>query len=115
MKKKEMEFEPHLWMRSGHAQTIGAAFFPRTFALPAGEERLFRVDGETQLKGVCHWQPEEGSQTRPGRFEDRPLRKRRRRDLPVIVIVHGLEGSSDSNYSRGIADKAWARGFTRCG
>jgi predicted alpha/beta-fold hydrolase len=31
--------------------------------------------------------------------------------LPVIVIVHGLEGSSDSNYALGIADKAYARGF----
>ena len=29
----------------------------------------------------------------------------------MIVIVHGLEGSSDSNYARGIADKAYARGF----
>jgi len=86
-------FEPHRWLRSGHAQTIGAAFAPRTFALPRGEERRFRVDEETQLKGVGHWQ--EG----------------RRRDLPVIVIVHGLEGSCDSNYARGIADKAWARGF----
>jgi uncharacterized protein len=35
----------------------------------------------------------------------------RRKDLPVIVIVHGLEGSCDSNYSWGIAAKAWARGF----
>jgi len=31
--------------------------------------------------------------------------------VPVIVIVHGLEGSCDSNYVRGIADKAWERGF----
>ena len=87
------EFEPHRWLRSGHAQTIGAAFAPRTFSLPRHEERLFPVDAETQLKGMCHWQ--EG----------------KRRELPVIVIVHGLEGSCDSNYSRGIADKAWARGF----
>jgi predicted alpha/beta-fold hydrolase len=29
----------------------------------------------------------------------------------VIVIVHGLEGSSDSNYVRGIAEKAFHRGF----
>jgi len=79
--------------------------------LPAGEERLFRVDAETQLKGVCHWQREEGSQTGPGRSEDQPPQGRRRKDLPVIVIVHGLEGSCDSNYVRGIADKAWARGF----
>jgi uncharacterized protein len=93
MGKMEKKFEPHLWMRSGHAQTIGAAFFPRKFMLPKGEEKLFRVDAETQVKGACHWQ--EG----------------KRKDLPVIVIVHGLEGSSDSNYARGIADKAWARGF----
>jgi predicted alpha/beta-fold hydrolase len=61
--------------------------------LPAGEDRLFRVDRETQLKGVCHWQ--EG----------------KRGEVPVIVVVHGLEGSCDSNYMRGIADKAYARGF----
>jgi predicted alpha/beta-fold hydrolase len=86
-------FEPHRWLRSGHAQTIAAAFLQRKFALPAGEERLFRVDRWTQLKGACHWQPG------------------RQRDLPVLVIVHGLEGSCDSNYERGIADKAWAKGF----
>jgi predicted alpha/beta-fold hydrolase len=93
MMKEMVEFEPHLWLRSGHAQTIGAAFAPRKFALPSGEERCFRVDEETQLKGVCHFQ------------------QGKRDDLPVIVIVHGLEGSCDSNYARGIADKAWARGF----
>jgi uncharacterized protein len=93
MEKEIREFEPRWWLKSGHAQTIGAAFAPRRFALPAGEERLFRVDAETQLKGVCHW------------------RAGKRKDVPVIVIVHGLEGSCDSNYVRGIADKAWARGF----
>jgi uncharacterized protein len=86
-------FEPHGWLRNGHLQTMAGAFLRRKFALPEGEERLFRVDAETQLKGVCHWQ--EG----------------KRRDVPVIVIVHGLEGSCDSNYVRGITDKAWARGF----
>src|SRR5207253_9008185 len=29
----------------------------------------------------------------------------------VLVLVHGLEGSSDSNYMRGIAEKAFHRGF----
>ncbi len=87
------EFEPHGWLKNGHLQTMAGAFLQRKFALPEGEERLFRVDAETQLKGVCHWQ--EG----------------KRGDVPVIVIVHGLEGSCDSNYVRGIADKAWARGF----
>ena len=74
--------------------------------MPAGEERLFRVDAETQIKGVCHLQREkpQGSQTRPALQDGR-------RDLPVIVIVHGLEGSSDSNYARGVADMAWAGVF----
>ena len=93
MGRESRKFEPHRWLKSGHAQTIAAAFAPRAFALSAGEERLFRVETETQLKGICHWQ--EG----------------KRRDLPVIVIVHGLEGSSDSNYALGIADKALAKGF----
>jgi predicted alpha/beta-fold hydrolase len=87
------EFEPPLWLRGGHAQTMGAAFARRTFALPSGVERFFRVDAETRVKGICHWQTGE------------------RRDLPAIVVVHGLEGSCDSNYMKGIADKAWARSF----
>ena len=93
MNKEIREFVPHLLLRSGHAQTIGAAFAPRTFALPPGEDRLFRVDAETQLKGVCHWQ------------------KGKSGGVPVVVVVHGLEGSCDSNYMRGIADKAHAQGF----
>src|SRR5262244_703407 len=86
-------FEAHGWLRNAHLQTMAGTFLRRKFLLPEGEERLFRVDAETQLKGIWHWQ--EG----------------KRRDKPVIVIVHGLEGSSESNYVRGIADKAWTRGF----
>ena len=86
-------FEPHIFLKSGHLQTIAGTFMRRTFALARPEDRLFRVDAESQLQGACNWQSE------------------KRRDVPVIVIVHGLEGSSDSNYVRGIADKAFARGF----
>jgi len=100
-------FEPHPWLRSAHLQTIAGTFLRRSFALAPGEERLFRVDAETQLKGICHWQRElpRRSPTQPALHDGRP------RNLPVIVIVHGLEGSSDSNYMWGIADKARARGF----
>jgi predicted alpha/beta-fold hydrolase len=126
MGKLLRKFEPHRWLKSGHAQTIGAAFARRTFELPTGESRLFRVDADSQVKGVCHWQWEEeaGSRNRAGRAQVAALRRAderlrpgvaepdsRRRDLPVVVIVHGLEGSCESNYSRGIAAKAWARGF----
>ena len=75
--------------------TIAAAFVPRKFDLPAAEERLFQVDPESRILGRCHWQPG------------------KRRDAPVIVIVHGLEGSSDSNYVRGIAEKAYRAGLSR--
>jgi uncharacterized protein len=87
------DFEPPAWLRSGHLQTVVGAFLRRKFTLPEGQERLFRVDEETQLKGMCHWQP--GN----------------RQDAPVVVIVHGLEGSCDSHYAIGIADKAYGRGF----
>jgi predicted alpha/beta-fold hydrolase len=73
--------------------TIAAAYWPRRFALPRAEERLFRVAEDTQLLAACHWQ--DGKRT----------------DAPVIAIVHGLEGSCDSNYVLGIAEKAYQRGF----
>jgi len=73
--------------------TIAAAYWPRRFALPPPEARLFRVAADSQLLAACHWQ--EG----------------KRKDAPVIAIVHGLEGSCDSNYMLGIAEKAYQRGF----
>ena len=86
-------FEPHPFLRNGHAMTVASAFVPRKFDIPPAENRLFQVDSESRVLGHCHWQPE------------------KRRDAPVLVIVHGLEGSSDSNYVRGIAEKAFQRGF----
>jgi predicted alpha/beta-fold hydrolase len=87
------EFEPHPFLKNGHLMTIASAFVPRRFDIPPAEARLFQVDPESQLLAHCHWQP--------GKHND----------APVIVIVHGLEGSSDSNYVRGIAEKAFHRGF----
>ena len=73
--------------------TIASAYWPRRFALPKAEQRLFRVAEDSQLLGACHWREGKG------------------RDVPVIAIVHGLEGSCDSNYVLGIAEKAYQRGF----
>jgi len=87
------EFEPHPLLKNAHAMTIAAALVPRRFALPPAEARQFRVDGESLLLGHCHWQPG------------------RKKDAAVLVVVHGLEGSSDSNYARGIAEKGFHRGF----
>ena len=73
--------------------TVAAALVRRRFDLPKAQERLFRVDPESQILGHCHWQPG------------------KRPDEPVIAILHGLEGSSESNYMLGIADKAFRMGF----
>ena len=93
MRAFESDFQPHPLLKNGHLMTIASAWWARTFALPVAEERLFAVDAESKILGHCHWQPG------------------KRRDTPVIALVHGLEGSSDSNYMRGIAEKAWAAGF----
>lgn len=73
--------------------TIAAAFARRRFRLGAPEDRLFQVASDSKILGRCHWQPG------------------KRRDVPVIAIVHGLEGSSESSYMLGIAEKAGAAGF----
>lgn len=87
------EFQPHPLLRNGHTMTMATAFLRRRFHLPPGERRLFRVDPDSQLLAHCHWQPGKSL------------------DTPVVVILHGLEGSSESNYVMGVADKSWAAGF----
>jgi predicted alpha/beta-fold hydrolase len=67
-----MTFEPHALLKNAHAMTIAAAFWPRRFHLPQADNRLFQVDTESRLLARCHWQPEG------------------LRDVPVLVIVHGL-------------------------
>jgi uncharacterized protein len=87
------EFRPHPLLKNGHVMTMASAFWRRSFSLPSPEDRLFQVDPESRILGHCHWQQGKGKAT------------------PLLVLVHGLEGSSDSNYMRGIAEKAWQRGF----
>lgn len=87
------QFDPHPLLKSGHAMTIAAAFLPRRFDIPPAAPRLFQVEPESRLLGHCHWQPGKS------------------KSAAVLVLVHGLEGSSDSNYMRGIAEKAFHRGF----
>ena len=73
--------------------TIAAAFWPRDHsALPPNVSRFFEVEPGTQILAKCNWQLEP-------------------RRAPALVIVHGLEGSSESDYARGIAVRAFAAGF----
>ncbi len=73
---------------------------PRAVALPPAEERLIEVAPGIQVRCECHWQPGSG----PSAGYDR-------RNALTVIAVHGLEGSSDSQYLRGIAQKALALGM----
>ena len=87
------QFRPHPWLRNAHAMTLAGALWPRpTPRLPRAEVRLFEVEAGTQLLAKCNWQ--EGA-----------------RDRPTLVMVHGLEGSSESGYMRGLAEMAFLAGF----
>jgi predicted alpha/beta-fold hydrolase len=86
-------FVPHSLLKNGHTMTIAAHFWLRRFALAPAEDRHFQVDADSRLLGHCHWQ------------------QGKDRSTPLLVLVHGLEGSGDSKYMLGIAEKAWQRGF----
>jgi predicted alpha/beta-fold hydrolase len=89
-------FEPCRGLSSGHLQTIVGNFLPRpAFRLAAVSEtvEVDPADGSRVLCH-CHWQAE-------------PERAARL----TVVLVHGLEGSSDSRYIQGIAARAWGAGY----
>ena len=94
-------FVPRRFLRNGHVQTIAGNFLPRTHpALPHPESRVIVVQAATaQLPAShvlchCHWQPEPERSTRA-----------------TVILVHGLEGSSESQYVVGNAARAWAAGL----
>jgi len=64
-------------------------YFPR---LPAPVRRYFDVDHNARVVADCHWQPQPWTR-------------------PTIIALHGLNGSSDAHYMKGIAAKAFARGM----
>src|SRR5437868_6684317 len=88
----EPEFVPRRGLRSPHLQTLAGNFLSRKDDLPKPEERLFRVADGVQVLCHCHWQ-------------------RERQTAMTLVIVHGLEGSSNSQYVVGTSNKAWQAGM----
>ena len=66
---------------------------PRYFpALPTPVRRYFDVAAGARVVADCHWQP-------------------RAWEHPTLLALHGLNGSSDAHYMRGLAAKAFARGM----
>ncbi|MFZ0957568.1 MAG: alpha/beta fold hydrolase [Candidatus Sulfotelmatobacter sp.] len=77
-------FRPHPWFRGGHVQTVASFLLPRRIQLPKAEERLIEVASGVKLRCLCHWEAD-------------------RRGALTVIVVHGLEGSTDSQYMRGVA------------
>ncbi|HEY0796085.1 MAG TPA: alpha/beta fold hydrolase [Acidisarcina sp.] len=93
------EFEPPWYLRNGHLQTIVGNFLPRKYSLPEPEARWIEVEageehrhGPTMVACMCHWQCEPAA-------------------CPTMLLLHGLEGSSNSQYVLGNASRAWAGGW----
>lgn len=88
------------FMANGHVQTLAGNFLPRKLVLPEPERLLVEVDGPVGGYGPsyvlchCNWQPEEVSAQRL-----------------TVILVHGLEGSSNSQYMIGNTARALAAGF----
>jgi hypothetical protein len=115
------EFSPRRFLRNAHLQTLAGNFFPRRYVLPEAEAHLIEVDpGEgpgvdgwtsnapaaeqwveaeknTRRRGAsyvlchCHWQADPSQ-------------------CLTVLLVHGLEGSSQSQYALGNSARAWAAG-----
>lgn len=85
-------FEPRWGFDGGHKQTLISHFLRRRFDLPAPETREVETEPGTRIKLVCHWLP------------DAPART-------TLLVLHGLEGSSDSGYVQGTTAKALAAGM----
>ena len=88
----DQSFRPRRWLRGGHQQTLASFFLQRKLRLPIAEERLITVEPGVDVLCHCHWQPN-------------------RSDALTAIVVHGLEGSSDSSYAVGIAAKGLAAGM----
>jgi predicted alpha/beta-fold hydrolase len=89
---QDKPFTAHRWLRGGHVQTIASFLIGRRFRLPDPEQRLVEVEPNVRVLCHCHWQPD-------------------RANALTIIVVHGLEGSSDSQYMLGVAEKAMAAGM----
>jgi len=86
-------FEPRPHLRGGHRMTLYSWGNPRYFPrLPPPVRRSFDVADRTRVVADCHWQANP-------------------HERATLIALHGLNGSSDAHYMRGLAAKAYERGM----
>src|ERR1700722_14245587 len=92
-------FRQRRFLRNGHLQTIMGNYLRRVDRLPKAVSQLVEVapagGGRIASQGLCHCH-----------FQPAEVRAAR----PTAIIVHGLEGSSDSQYVIGNGNKLWKAG-----
>jgi predicted alpha/beta-fold hydrolase len=86
-------FVPRESLQNGHLMTIYSWGNPRYFPqLPRPSRRYFDVAPATRVVADCHWQATPWAHA-------------------TLLALHGLNGSSEAHYMRGLAAKAFARGM----
>jgi len=86
-------FVPRPSLVGGHRMTLYSWGNPRYFPrLPRPSRRYFDVAARTRVVADCHW------------HADRHARL-------TLIALHGLNGSSDAHYMRGLAAKAFEGGM----
>ena len=88
------DFRAPRWLPGGHVQTIWPVFFSRRYRRRRG--RAFRRE---------RWPTPDGD------FVDVDWLGERPRLAPLLVLFHGLEGSSTSHYAEAFAAEARRRGW----
>lgn len=89
----ENQFKPAWWLPNSHLQTIWPTFCrSRIRKLPLERERLEMPDGD---------------------FIDLDWLDKNNTGVPLVIILHGFEGSIDSPYARGMMQKINEQGW-RC-
>jgi len=84
-----LNFKPAWWLPGGHLQTIGPSLIKRKFNIKFQRERLYLPDGDfVDLDWTF------GDETGP-----------------IIIMLHGLEGSIKSSYSKGMLNALKNNGF----
>jgi uncharacterized protein len=88
-------FDPPAWMRNPHFQTLVSSRKPRrwTYGWDSFEDVEIDLGPDGRITAEASWQPG------------------RRKETPVVIFLHGLEGSAKSHYLVGMSRKAFVRGF----